>query len=83
MTELSEAERDWLTEAFAAYLHQLWWSWSAELAVTEPISEERLDRWRECWRPYDALGEDMKDADREYARALLDHLERYDRRPDP
>lgn len=38
--------------------------------------ENRLERWEGLWIAYDELSEEMKDADRVYARKMLDLAEK-------
>jgi hypothetical protein len=63
-----EADLEQFLEGLAAAFHSSWVMWSKELAETENLSGERLERWRKCWIPYDSLSEEMKELDREQAR---------------
>lgn len=63
-----------LREELAALEHQQWVSWSKEVADGEDISDERIERWREHWVPYEELDEDVKDHDRRWADHVLDVL---------
>jgi hypothetical protein len=54
--------------------HSQWWSYSKNISETENISEERLNRWKECWKPYSELTEEQKEQDRIWARKVLELL---------
>lgn len=58
-------------EALAALEHEQWMTWSKSLAAAEPLSEERVERWRRLWVPYADLSEQEKDADRVWAEKVL------------
>lgn len=58
-------------EALAALEHDQWMAWSKSLAAAEPLSEERVERWRRLWVPYADLSEQEKDADRVWAEKVL------------
>lgn len=47
--------------------HEQWISWSKNIAETENITSDRLERWQILWRPYSELTEAEKDQDREWA----------------
>lgn len=51
--------------------HEQWIAWSKNIAETETITPARLERWKELWKPYDALTEAQKDQDREWADKVL------------
>lgn len=51
--------------------HEQWIAWSKDIARTENITPERLERWRKLWRPYSELTEAEKDQDREWAQKVL------------
>lgn len=69
---------DWdeLVEALAPLEHQQWREWSEELAESEDLSQERIDRWEEYWVPYKDLPEEVKDHDREWAEEAVWTLHR-------
>ncbi len=58
-------------EALAALEHEQWMAWSKSLAAAEPLSAERVERWRGLWVPYADLSEQEKDADRVWAEKAL------------
>ena len=64
-----------LLEELAALEHEQWMRWSK--AVAEEVSPARYYRWQKCWRPYHELPEDMKELDREWARKVIEVLERH------
>jgi len=60
-----------LIEAVAEFEHEQWMAWARNIVDKEPgLSEERKERWRKLFVPYSELSEEMKDADREWARAV-------------
>jgi len=61
-------------EELAALEHQQWWEWSETVAREEDVSEERIDRWRGYWVPYEDLPEDVKDHDRKWADRVMELL---------
>lgn len=65
-----------LVEALAAIEHEQWVHWSKEIAEDESISLSRVYRWQENWADYDELDEGMKEHDRQWARKVIDLLER-------
>jgi hypothetical protein len=50
-------------EALAALEHEQWMAWSKSLAAAEPLSEERVERWRRLWVPYADLSEQEEEAE--------------------
>lgn len=62
-----------LLEKLAEIEHEQWIEWSK--AVAPEVSESRRKRWEKLWCPYSGLSEDMKEADRKYARKILDLIE--------
>jgi hypothetical protein len=61
-----------LREQLSALAHEQWIAWSQNIAETEAITPERLERWKELWKPYDFLTEAQKDQNREWPdRAIL------------
>jgi bifunctional non-homologous end joining protein LigD len=67
---LPETEKE-LLEELSELEHEQWMKWSKDVAKKEDISPERLERWKEYWKPYDKLPEDVKDDDREWAEKVL------------
>lgn len=65
-----------LLEALAALEHQQWVEWSKDIAETEDLSDERVDRWEEAWVAYSALSDEEKEKDRVYARKIIKLLEK-------
>jgi len=63
-----------LREELAALEHQQWWEWSKTVAREEDISKERIERWRQYWKPYEDLPEDVKDHDRKWADRVTELL---------
>lgn len=63
-----------LLERIAEIEHEQWMDWSQSVAADEDISDERRERWEGYWVPYDELPEDVKEADRDYARKVLDEI---------
>jgi hypothetical protein len=56
-------------ERLAALEHEQWLKWAYEIGRTEDLSEERIGRWNRLFlTPYDALTEEEKEQDREWAR---------------
>jgi len=64
-----------LREELAALEHEQWLSWCKQVADEEDISEERIERWRQYWVPYEELEEGVKDHDRKWADHVLEILE--------
>ncbi len=65
-----------LRDEIAELEHEQWIEWSQHLAACEPLSPERLARWRASWIPYDELSEEAKEMDRAYGDRILALLER-------
>lgn len=59
-----------LVEKLADLEHEQWMHWSK--AVADEVSPERRKRWEKYWIPYKELPEDVKEADREWARRVLE-----------
>jgi len=57
-------------EDLADLEHQQWVHWSK--AVADEVSPERRKRWEQYWVPYKELPEDVKEADRIWARRVLE-----------
>ena len=65
-TEQNNAD---LLEKLSELEHDQWMEWSK--SVSDEVSEERKERWKKLWIPYDELSEEMKEQDRIYARKIL------------
>ena len=58
--------------------HAQWMSWAKDIAKTEKITPERLNRWTaDMFKPYNELSEEDKDKDREIAMIVLRVLAKY------
>jgi len=62
--------------------HRLWTHWSQHIADEEDISEQRLQRWRNLWVPYDKLPEEDKDTDRRLVERFCEEEPNYERSQD-
>lgn len=62
---------DELLEVLARLEHVQWVAWSKEIAKTEDISPERLERWKRLWKSYSVLSEEQKEQDRKWAKKVL------------
>lgn len=60
-----------MIEKLAELEHKQWMSWAREIMRTEVISYERFVRWSRYMVPYDELPEDVKEADRRWAREVV------------
>ena len=60
-----------LIEKLAELEHEQWIYWSKNIAETEQIASNRLERWKNLWCPYSELTEEQKEQDREWARKVL------------
>lgn len=67
---------DKFVEELSKLEHDQWVGWTKDIAKEEDISEERLERWEKEWIPYEKLPEDVKEFDREYAKKVLDVVEK-------
>lgn len=67
-------EKKDVIEKLAELEHKQWAEWSKNIAETEKISPERMERWSKLWTPYDKLPEEMKEEDRKWARNVFDLL---------
>lgn len=74
--EIEELDKESIARAMAPFFHNLWWEWSNSIAQEEDISEDRLERWREYWKPYELLDENTRQSDIERAEAFVEYLER-------
>lgn len=61
-----------LLERLAELEHEQWMAWAKRIMETEPISEERRQRWQRYMVPYAELPEEVKEQDREWARKVLE-----------
>ncbi|MGB9660687.1 MAG: RyR domain-containing protein [Moorellaceae bacterium] len=66
-----------LLERLAELEHEQWMAWAKRIMETEPISEERRQRWQRYMVPYAELPEEVKEQDREWARKVLKVIEDY------
>ncbi len=64
-----------LLEELSAIEHDQWIEWSK--SVASEVSEERKERWKKYWVPYEELPDDVKEQDRVYARKILGVLGDY------
>jgi hypothetical protein len=58
-----------LVEALAEIEHEQWMHWSQ--AVAENVSISTRAKWQPSWAAYSALPEDLKEADRVWARKVV------------
>lgn len=66
-----------LIEQLAEIEHDQWMSWAKNLMENETLSEDRIKRWTdECMMSYDELSEEMKEFDREWARKVVECINR-------
>ena len=61
-----------LIEKLAELEHEQWMVWSQDIASKELLSNERRERWRKLWIPFQELSEEMKDRDRKWAKKVLE-----------
>lgn len=64
-----------LLEELAAIEHDQWIEWASSIIRSENISESRKKRWESLFVPYSELSEEMKEADRKYARIIMKKVE--------
>lgn len=62
---------DELLEVLARLEHLQWVTWSKEIARTENINPERLERWEKLWKSYSVLSDEQKEQDRKWAKKVL------------
>ena len=60
---------DDLIEALAEVEHQQWLHWSK--AIAPEVAEATRQQWRRSWMDYSELTEDVKEADRVWARKVM------------
>jgi len=63
-------------EDLAKIEHEQWIEWSKDIAKNEPISKERIERWKQFWIPYEKLPEKVKEDDRKYARRVMERIKK-------
>lgn len=63
-----------LVEALAVIEHEQWAHWSR--AVAEDVPAATRAKWRRSWMDYAELTENLKDADRVWARKVIALLRR-------
>ena len=63
-----------LLEQLAEIEHEQWVCWSKEVAATERIGQNRIERWRSFWCPYKYLPEFIKEMDRKWARKVFETI---------
>ena len=60
-----------ILEDLAALEHDQWVQWAKDIAETEDITPERVEKWKKLFVPYSELSEEDKDKDREWAVKVL------------
>lgn len=60
-----------LVDELAELEHKQWMEWSQNLAASEKLSKERIERWKKLWIPYKELSEQSKEQDRVWARRAI------------
>jgi hypothetical protein len=63
-----------LVEALAKIEHQQWMHWSQ--SVASHLSPTIRKKWEKSWTDYNKLTDDLKDADRVWARKVMTLLRR-------
>jgi len=63
-----------ILEVLSSLEHDQWVSWSKDISAKEDITAECLSRWEQSWVPYSELTEEMKEANRDWARKTLKAL---------
>ncbi len=66
---------DSLLEELSAIEHDQWIEWSK--SVAPEVSKERKKRWEKYWIDYEDLLDDVKEQDREYARKVIDVVNKH------
>jgi len=74
MTKPVPSATDNLVEALARIEHQQWMHWSQAMAAQVPPTT--LKKWKKSWIDYNKLTDDLKDADRVWARKVMTLLRR-------
>jgi hypothetical protein len=65
---------DALLERLAELEHEQWMAWSQSVATE--VSAKRRRRWQACWVAYQDLPEAVKELDRQWARKVVETLQR-------
>lgn len=60
-----------LYEELAALEHEQWVGWAKDIADTEKINSERVERWKKLFVPYSELSQEEKDKDREWVDKVM------------
>ncbi len=66
-----------LMEDLADLEHEQWMSWSKYVAKNNKIPKELLEKWKKNWKPYSKLDEKTKDSDREWAKKVINIIDKY------
>jgi len=74
---LSDDDYSCMLDDLAELEHIQWMTWSMTVAKEEPISADRIARWKRFWVEYDELGLLDQERDRYYAREVLKVVRRY------
>jgi len=69
---------DKVRELIAEAEHNQWMKWARNIFDQEPISEKRRERWKDYFKPYSELSEEIKELDRKQADIILNILEKHD-----
>jgi len=72
MTELQSSPHNELIEALAAIEHEQWMHWSR--AAATDVSAATRAKWQSSWVKYDELPDNLKEADRVWARKVVSLL---------
>lgn len=72
MTNPQPGSQNELVEALAALEHEQWMHWSQAAAANVPAATR--EKWQRCWVDYAELPESVKEADRVWARKVIDVL---------
>ena len=73
---MDKEQKKFIIEKLADLEHEQWIEWSKNIGGSETISEDRLNRWRNLWKPYSELTDNEKEQDRVYARKVVGLLEK-------
>jgi hypothetical protein len=73
--EIKNLTKDQFLEIVAETIHEAWVNWSKDIAQSEKISEERLQRWKTLWEAkcYQ-IPSAYKQKEYEYAESILRKL---------